>query len=47
MRARLGITCYTEAEFLAILAAHGYSAERLPFNLEHNPARMSFRARPA
>jgi SAM-dependent methyltransferase len=44
LRAKLGIACYGEAEFLAKLAANGYSAERLPFNLEHNPARMTFRA---
>jgi SAM-dependent methyltransferase len=47
LRARLGIATYGEAEFLAKLAAAGFAAERLPFNLEHNPARMSFRARPA
>jgi SAM-dependent methyltransferase len=45
LRTRLGITCYGEAEFLAKLAASGFAAERLPFNLEHNPARMTFRAR--
>ena len=44
LRAKLGITCYGEAEFLAKLAAGGFTAERLPFNLEHNPARMTFRA---
>jgi SAM-dependent methyltransferase len=47
LRAELGISCYGEAEFLAKLAAAGFIAERLPFNLEHNPARMTFRARPA
>jgi SAM-dependent methyltransferase len=47
MRARLGIATYTEQAFLAKLAAAGFSAERLPFNLEHNPGRMSFRARKA
>ena len=47
LRAKLGIACYGEAEFLAKLAAGGYAAERLPFNLEHNPARMTFRAWPA
>ncbi len=46
MRAKLGISCYGEAEFTAKLAANGFAAERLPFNLEHNPARMTFRARP-
>ena len=47
LRARLGIACYGEAEFLGKLAAAGFAAERLPFNLEHNPARMTFRARPS
>jgi SAM-dependent methyltransferase len=47
LRTQLGITCYEESEFLTKLAAAGFTAERLPFNLEHNPARMSFRARPA
>jgi len=47
LRARLGVARYGEAEFLAKLAAGGFAAERLPFNLEHNPARMTFRARPA
>jgi len=45
LRTELGISCYGEAEFLAKLAAAGFTAERLPFNLEHNPARMTFRAR--
>jgi SAM-dependent methyltransferase len=47
LRAELGISCYGEAEFMAKLAAAGFTAERLPFNLEHNPARMTFRARRA
>jgi SAM-dependent methyltransferase len=46
LRAELGISCYGEEEFMAKLAAAGFAAERLPFNLEHNPARMTFRARP-
>lgn len=45
LRNQLGIAHYGEAEFLAKLAAAGFSAERLPHNLEHNPARMTFRAR--
>ena len=45
LRSTLGIAQYTEADFLAKLAAAGYSAERLQRNLEHNPARMTFRAR--
>ena len=47
LRTRLGIATYGEAEFRAKLAAAGFAAERLPFNLEHNPARMTFRARRA
>jgi SAM-dependent methyltransferase len=46
MRAKLGISCYGEVEFVAKLAAGGFAAERLPFNLEHNPARMTFRSTP-
>lgn len=47
LRAELGISCYGEAEFTAKLVAAGFTVERLPFNLEHNPARMTFRARRA
>jgi SAM-dependent methyltransferase len=47
LRAELGIARYGEAEFMARLRAVGFSAERLPRNMEHNPARMTFRARPA
>ena len=46
LRKKLGITRYREAEFAAKLKAAGFSAERLARNLEHNPARMTFRARP-
>jgi ubiquinone/menaquinone biosynthesis C-methylase UbiE len=45
LRSTLGIAQYTEADFMQRLAAAGYVAERLPHNLEHNPARMTFRAR--
>ena len=45
LRSELGIARYREAEFLAKLCAAGFSAERLPKNVEHNPARMTFRAR--
>jgi SAM-dependent methyltransferase len=45
LRARLGIAKYAEHEFLALLRAAGFAAERLPRNMEHNPARMTFRAR--
>jgi len=47
LRAALGIAHYGEADFLAKLRAAGFTAERLPRNLEHNPARMTFRARVA
>jgi SAM-dependent methyltransferase len=47
LRAKLGISSYSEAEFLAKLRHAGFAAERLRFNLEHNPARMTFRARAA
>jgi SAM-dependent methyltransferase len=46
LRGALGIAHFGEAEFLARLAAAGFAAERLPRNLEHNQARMTFRARP-
>jgi SAM-dependent methyltransferase len=47
LRSTLGIAQYAEAEFIQKLAAAGFSAERLARNMEHNPARMTFRARPA
>lgn len=46
-RQEIGLTQYSESEFLKKLASNGFAAERLPFNLEHNPARMTFRAFPA
>ncbi|MBK5957466.1 SAM-dependent methyltransferase [Rhodoplanes elegans] len=46
LRQQLGIAKYTEEEFRAILTKAGFTAERLPGNMEHNPARISFRARP-
>ena len=46
LRSELGIARYSEAEFLATLRAAGFSAERLAKNVEHNPARMTFRAAP-
>lgn len=46
LRQQLGIAKYTEAEFREILTRAGFAAERLPGNMEHNPARISFRARP-
>lgn len=46
LRQTLGLTTYSESDFLAKLSAAGFSGERLARNLEHNPARMTFRARP-
>ena len=45
LRRTIGIAQYTQGEFLEKLAAAGYVAERLPYNFEHNPGRMTFRAR--
>jgi SAM-dependent methyltransferase len=47
LRSQLGIAQYTEAEFMQRLVAAGFAAERLAHNLEHNPARMTFRAKVA
>ena len=47
LRSTLGIAQYTEEQFMQKLQAAGFSAERLAQNWEHNPARMTFRARPA
>ena len=47
LRNQLGIAQYTEAEFMQRMVAAGFAAERLARNMEHNPARMTFRARPA
>ncbi len=46
LRSRLGVTRYTQADFMQKLKSAGFGAERLPRNLEHNAARMTFRARP-
>jgi SAM-dependent methyltransferase len=45
LRNELGIARYSEADFLKKLQQAGFRAERLTRNVEHNPARMSFRAR--
>jgi SAM-dependent methyltransferase len=44
LRNELGIARYGESEFVAKLRAAGFTAERLARNVEHNPARMTFRA---
>ena len=46
IRNTLGIAQYTESQFLKKLTDAGFSAERLARNMEHNPARMTFRGRP-
>jgi SAM-dependent methyltransferase len=46
LRNRLGVTRYTQADFMQKLTSAGFTAERLPRNLEHNSARMTFRAHP-
>jgi SAM-dependent methyltransferase len=46
LRRQLGIASYDELEFLERLRKAGFSAERLPFNIEHHPKRMTFLARP-
>jgi SAM-dependent methyltransferase len=47
LRSQIGVTRYTQDAFMEKLKAAGFAAERLPRNLEHNAARMTFRARPA
>lgn len=47
LRTNLGLTRYNEAEIVARLAAAGFAARRAADNLGHNPARMTFLARPA
>jgi SAM-dependent methyltransferase len=46
IRNTLGVAQYTEAQFMQKLTGAGFSAERLARNMEHNPARMTFRGRP-
>lgn len=46
IRASLGITTYTEPEITERVERAGFRVERLPFNFEHQPARISFVATP-
>ena len=46
LRQRLGLTRYSEREFQQKLADAGFSVELRPRNIGHNPARMTFIARP-
>jgi SAM-dependent methyltransferase len=47
LRSHLGLTRYGEPAIIAKLATAGFSARRAPANIGHNPARMTFLARPA
>jgi SAM-dependent methyltransferase len=47
LRSELGLTRYGEQEITDRLAAAGFSAQRTGKNIGHNPARMTFLARPA
>jgi len=46
LRARVGLTHYSEADMLRMLQAAGFTAERAARNLGHNQSRMAFVARP-
>ena len=46
LRSQLGLTRYDEAAMTAKLAGSGFSARRASANIGHNPARMTFIARP-
>ena len=45
LRSRIGLQRYSEADIAAKLARVGLSATRAPFNIGHNPWRMTFVAR--
>ena len=47
LRSRVGLQRYSEADMIAKLAAHGFTASRAHFNIGHNPWRMTFVARHA
>lgn len=42
LRSALGLSHYTEAEFMAVLTAAGFRAVRYHPNIEHNQQRMTF-----
>jgi SAM-dependent methyltransferase len=42
LRSELGITTYEEADIIAHLRKAGLMPQRLPYNFEHQPRRMSF-----
>ena len=43
VRKRLGLTMYTEPEFLGLAQSQGYQVTRIWPNFGHNPSRMTFR----
>jgi ubiquinone/menaquinone biosynthesis C-methylase UbiE len=45
LRSRVGLQRYSEADITARLARAGFTASRAPFNIGHNPWRMTFVAR--
>ena len=47
LRAKLGLSCYAEAEMLALLLAAGFGGKRRQPNFGINPARMTFVATPS
>lgn len=46
LRARVGLTHYSESAMVEALKAAGFEAHRADKNIGHNPARMAFVARP-
>jgi ubiquinone/menaquinone biosynthesis C-methylase UbiE len=47
LRSRIGLQRYSEEQIIAKLAKGGFAASRAPFNIGHNPYRMTFVARPS
>src|SRR5215471_2288465 len=45
LRSRIGLQRYSETDIISKLAAAGFSTTRAPFNIGHNPWRMTFVAR--
>jgi hypothetical protein len=46
VRSQLGLSTYSQADFLALLSDQGFIAERVHPNFGHNQDRMTFRAVP-
>ena len=47
LRSRVGLERYSEADMVARLGTHGFTASRVAVNIGHNPWRMTFVARPS